>query len=274
MSEEDDLVKLDKMATKLPESNSDQEIKAGACAADKRSQFIKQSDVQDIIRMMNNEMSLDVNELNDKENDSQKSVSNDTGYDEVNVKTTSNGSLVNTNNNNNNNNNNSANDVKSNQENESSDYYSQTEKDSSSDSYKNEPFLNNDEVTKANNLIHKMTSFNGVDESEENFDSSKDTEKSDRYTLDLEQVNDEDDEGGYGEVARDQDEDDDDDDDGEEEEKIEDFTELDIEMDDFIQKAIEFGANALDISKRGLTRVPKKLFQLVDLQVWSFSHLF
>jgi hypothetical protein len=270
MSEEDDLVKLDKIEneTKLTESNSDQEIKAGACAADKRSQFIKQSDVQDIIRMMNNEMSLDVNELNDKENDSQKSVSNDTGYDEVNVKTTSNGSLVN------NNNNNSANDVKSNQENESSDYYSQTEKDSSSDSCKNEPFLNNDDVIKSNNLIHKMTNVNCVDESEENFDSNKDTEKSDRYTLDLEQVNDEDDERGYGEVARDEDEDDDDDDGDEEEEKIEDYTELDIEMDDFIQKAIEFGANALDISKRGLTRVPKKLFQLVDLQVCSFSDLF
>jgi hypothetical protein len=38
-------------------------------------------------------------------------------------------------------------------------------------------------------------------------------------------------------------------------------------MDEFIQKAIEFGANALDISKRGLTRLPNKIFQLVDLQV-------
>ena len=103
-------------------------------AAHKQSHLIKQSDVQAIIRMMNNDMSLDAEEMNDKENESQKSDSNDTGYDELNMKASlensrSNNSKINNDNN---------------KKNENSDYYSQTEKDSSSDSFKNENFLSND----------------------------------------------------------------------------------------------------------------------------------
>ncbi len=39
------------------------------------------------------------------------------------------------------------------------------------------------------------------------------------------------------------------------------------EIVDFIEKAKHFGANALDLSKKGLNRIPKKLLELKHLQV-------
>ncbi|CAF0934954.1 unnamed protein product [Brachionus calyciflorus] len=38
------------------------------------------------------------------------------------------------------------------------------------------------------------------------------------------------------------------------------------ELNEFIQKAIQFGANALDLSKRDLTKIPKKLTELSNLE--------
>lgn len=39
------------------------------------------------------------------------------------------------------------------------------------------------------------------------------------------------------------------------------------EVVEFIEKAKEFGANALDLSKKNLTRIPKNLLELKHLQV-------
>ena len=40
-----------------------------------------------------------------------------------------------------------------------------------------------------------------------------------------------------------------------------------LKLNEFIEKAIEFGANALDLSKKNLKKLPKKLFQLSNIQV-------
>lgn len=40
---------------------------------------------------------------------------------------------------------------------------------------------------------------------------------------------------------------------------------------EFVNKAISFGANALDLSKRGLKKLPKNLLQLTNLQVGKFG---
>lgn len=47
-----------------------------------------------------------------------------------------------------------------------------------------------------------------------------------------------------------------------------------LEIIEFIEKAKQFGANALDLSKKGLDRIPKKLLELKHLQVNWLSLLF
>jgi hypothetical protein len=39
----------------------------------------------------------------------------------------------------------------------------------------------------------------------------------------------------------------------------------------FIEEAIDFGANALDLSKKNLLTIPKILFKLDILQVWAYT---
>jgi hypothetical protein len=46
-----------------------------------------------------------------------------------------------------------------------------------------------------------------------------------------------------------------------------------VELVSFVEKAKEFGANALDLSKKGLTHIPKALLELHNLQVRFFSFL-
>ena len=225
----------------------------------KRSKLINQADVEDIIRLMNNEMSLNA-DLNGKESESEKCLSNDTGYDELNAKTTPSTSVDETNNNSG---------IKLSAEKENSDFYSQTtEKDSSSSSFKNEKFTNKEQQSDqimnfaeklTQDLISKETDYDRdaedcQNDSEENYHKSIDAKESDNEEV----QNNEYDVDEPEEVEEDEDED------NQNEEELDEF---DNELNDFIQKAVEFGANALDISKKGLTRLPKNLFQLVDLQV-------
>ena len=53
----------------------------------------------------------------------------------------------------------------------------------------------------------------------------------------------------------------------EENDDLEDEDETDLEIVEFIQKAKEFEANALDLSKKNLKKVPKQLYELDNLQV-------
>ena len=250
-------------ATSTLDDLASEKAKVSPVKKPRNSHFIKQSDVQDIIRLMNNEMSLDgINNsnanpantasLNEKDaENSEKCSSNDTGFDEVNTKTSPSVSVDETNSNQN-----------TNSKNENSDYCSQTtEKDSSSSSLKNEKFLISEQSEKIMDFAEKLTQdLIETDANTEKEDNSY-SKVSDEEGLADKNVPEpyDEDEMGHDEQAEDYDDDD--------IENEEDFVELDHELDEFIQRALDFGANALDISKRGLTKLPKSLYQLVDLQV-------
>lgn len=212
---------------------------------------VRDIDVQNIIKLMNED--LNINETLDKQSSNQETVTNgttDTGFDELSNNNITDGLYSN-----------ELNNCNSQKDNDSSDFHVRNDKEdlksflNSNDENENDYY--NDKIDIKNSETDHLTNYSNENYLEDN----QNAQNVEVYDAEDEAYDD-----NYDENQEDEDEYAEDSDEAKNEEELQDEDLL--KLNEFIEKAIEFGANALDLSKKNLKKLPRKLFQLPNIQVY------